>query len=141
MGTLGVFGCALGCTLGCVLCANGVIAAVEKDGPRECRGTRLPVTRGVVVGSILVLFISGVIGPGTLFFVGIAPEASDRGGEGGDVSTVEISDVAGGGVANEGEVVDVADVDASDIGDGGRKLSVDNGLIVRERSRSIICSA
>jgi hypothetical protein len=120
--------------------ARGVIAAIGIDGPRECRGNLVPVTLGVVEGICRVLFIKGVIGPMYFFLTGTAPEASDSGGEGGDVWIVDVSDLAGGGVDIEGDDGVVADVDASDNGEGGRKLSVESGAIFLDLSRSIVCS-
>jgi hypothetical protein len=78
----------------------------------------------------LVLDINGVIGANAFF----APRsASDTGGEGGEVCSVDVSDFEGGGVHTDGDDVVVADVEASDIGEGGRNVSVVIGLDFRSR--------
>jgi hypothetical protein len=55
-------------------------------------------------------------------------EASERGGEGGVVCTVDTFDFVGGGVEIVGDDTVVADVEPSEAGDGGRRLSVSKGV-------------
>jgi hypothetical protein len=98
------------------------------DGPLEWRGGRKPDGLGVVVGNIVLVFDgAGVIGS-SFFLTPPEPEASETGGDGGDVWRVEVSDFGGGGVHIEGDEVVVTDVEASDKGEGGRTLSVVIGL-------------
>lgn len=57
------------------------------------------------------------------------------------VCTVEAFDLVGGGVEIVGDDTVVADVEPSDAGDGGRRLSVSNGVGFLVCSRSMVASA
>jgi hypothetical protein len=127
----------LGVAEGAGVRVDGV--AVGIDGPLECRGGRKPDGRGVVVEvSDLVFDINGVIGVNAFF---APPDASEIGGDGGEVCSVDVSDFEGGGVHTDGDEFVVADVEASDIGERGRIVSAVTGLDLCSRYLSIIPSA
>lgn len=99
-------------------CCRTAEVAVGIDGPRECRGGRIPLCsgRGVVPGSSTRLF-AGVTG-GASFVVNTTALASLSGGLGGLVCTVLVS-LLGGGVATVGLEMVVAVVLAPDSLSGG----------------------
>jgi hypothetical protein len=95
--------------------------AVGMEGPRECLGGRIVLWGGLRVDVAAVTrwpFGNGVEGA-TNVWAG----ASERGGEGGVVCSVDTSDFASGGVDAVGHDEDVAEVAVSESGEGGRRTS------------------
>ena len=95
--------------------------------------------RGAVERPARVFAGAGVIGIGFGFFRDT--EASESGGEGGEVCSVEVSDFVGGGVEAVGLESDVADRETSDDGDRGRNMSTEIGVGFLTLWRSMISSA
>jgi hypothetical protein len=125
---------------------------MDIDGPRECReidalGGLMPDRRGVGAESPdLILEGTGVIGSTSFLFAG----ASETGGDGGVATSVDVSDLLGGGVTTNGDDVVVAvpvspvsavPPDPSDNGDGARMIFVVIGVgFLLALSRSIVAS-
>jgi hypothetical protein len=102
--------------------------AAGTDGPRECRGGGR-IVEWAVLGVVPVSKVRCRAGVTGFLRTRVAlAEASDNGGEGGDVCTVDVFDLVGGGVDAVGEDTVVALVDASDAGEGGPSAAIVLGL-------------
>lgn len=117
---------------------------VATEPPRECREGRIVVCPALAGGAPIGVWLGSAARclAGVMKTLRALAEASESGGEGGVVCTVEAFDFGpGGGVDIVGDDTVVADVEPSEAGDGGRKLSVLKGVGFRVCSRSIVASA
>lgn len=118
------------------------VVAVEP--PRECRGGRIVDCTALAGGAPIGVWLGSTARclAGVIKALRPLAEASESGGEGGVVCTVDAFDFGpGGGVEIVGEDTVVADVESSEAGDGGRRLSVSRCVGFRVCSRSIVASA
>lgn len=114
---------------------------VATDPPRECRGGRIvdgPALAGGAPSGVWLGSAARCLA-GVMKTLRALAEASESGGEGGVVCTVDAFDFGpGGGVETVGEDTDA---EPSEAGDGGRRLSVSKGVGFRVCSRSMVASA